>query len=264
MENLIQQILSDQSLLINNYPDRKKVRKFIKRLFAFLFPSQEMTKKALETEYLGLKKDLQELLVGIKSHEKSTAISYQFFMNICETRKILLQDAAAIHDFDPAARSISEVVNTYPGFFAITVYRIANILYLLNVDAVPRIFTEYAHAITGIDIHPFASIGHPFCIDHGTGVVIGETTVIGNNVKLFQGVTLGALSVSKQKSNFKRHPNIEDDVIIYSGATILGGTTVIGKGSVIGGNVWLTESVEANSKVFNANEIKIQEQQPLN
>ena len=143
----------------------------------------------------------------------------------------------------PAAKSREEVIRTYPGFYAVAAYRIAHQLHLLGIQGIPRIITEHAHSKTGIDIHPGAKIGNHFCIDHGTGVVIGETSVIGNHVKIYQGVTLGALSVNKEDATKKRHPTLEDNVVVYAGATILGGGTVIGRGSVIGGNVWLTESV---------------------
>ena len=151
---------------------------------------------------------------------------------------------------DPAAKSINEVVQTYPGFYAIAAFRIANELHRLGSVGIPRVITEHAHSKTGIDIHPGAKIGAHFCIDHGTGVVIGETTVIGNHVKIYQGVTLGALSVDKSDAERKRHPTIEDNVVIYAGATILGGETVIGHDSVIGGNVWLTRSVPPHSKIY--------------
>jgi serine O-acetyltransferase len=166
----------------------------------------------------------------------------------------LLKDAEAIAKHDPAAASAEEVIMAYPGFYAIAVYRLSHEIYKLKVKMLPRLFTEYAHSKTGIDIHPGATIGEGFFIDHGTGIVIGETATIGNNVKIYQGVTIGAL-LAKGKQETKRHPAIEDDVIIYAGATILGGDTVIGQGSIIGGNVWLTNSVPANSFVYQKNEI---------
>jgi serine O-acetyltransferase len=151
---------------------------------------------------------------------------------------------------DPAAKSFEEVILSYPGFQAITVHRLAHYFWKAQVPLIPRMMSEMVHGSTGIDIHPGAEIGESFFIDHGTGVVIGETTVIGSNVKLYQGVTLGALSVKKEEGNRKRHPTIEDDVTIYSNATILGGETVIGRGSIIGGNVWITESVPPNTTVY--------------
>ncbi|HSN59763.1 MAG TPA: hypothetical protein VLR49_02430, partial [Ferruginibacter sp.] len=151
----------------------------------------------------------------------------------------------------------------YPGFYATAVYRLSNQLWKQGVKLLPRVFAEYAHSKTGIDIHPGATIGSSFFIDHGTGIVIGETTVIGNNVKIYQGVTLGALSVNKEQAKSKRHPTIEDNVVIYSGATILGGDTIIGSNSVIGGNVWLTNSVLPESIVYHKSEISIRDKNPL-
>jgi serine O-acetyltransferase len=169
-------------------------------------------------------------------------------------RRMLSADVRATFDGDPAAKSHDEIIFSYPGIFAQTVYRIAHRLSELDVPTLPRIMSEHAHSETGIDIHPNATIGENFVIDHGTGVVIGETTIIGNNVRIYQGVTLGALSLpphaGQRYRGKKRHPTIEDDVIIYSGATILGGETVIGARSVIGGNVWITESVPADTKVI--------------
>ena len=171
-----------------------------------------------------------------------------------EIRDVLESDVQAAYDGDPAAKSHDEIIFSYPGLYAIFVYRVAHKLYEMGIPLMPRTMTEYAHGLTGIDIHPGAAIGGRFVIDHGTGVVIGETTKIGENVRIYQGVTLGALSLPKNAGEAlrdkKRHPTIEDDVIIYSGATILGGDTVIGKGSVIGGNVWLTQSVPPGTRVI--------------
>lgn len=166
---------------------------------------------------------------------------------IPEIRRKVTMDIQAALRGDPAAGSVEEIILSYPGIEAITVYRIAHELHTNGVPIIPRIMSEYIHGKTGIDIHPGATIGESFFIDHGTGVVIGETTVIGNKVKLYQGVTLGALSVRKEQSCCKRHPTIEDNVTIYAGATILGGDTVIGHGSIIGGNTWVTESVPPRS-----------------
>ncbi|KJS31535.1 MAG: serine acetyltransferase [Desulfatitalea sp. BRH_c12] len=173
---------------------------------------------------------------------------------IPEIRRMLATDVQATFDGDPAAKSHDEIIFSYPGIFAVMVHRVAHRLFELEVPLLPRIMNEHAHSVTGIDIHPGAIIGPRFVIDHGTGVVIGETTHIGKNVRIYQGVTLGALSLPKnageQYRGKRRHPTIEDDVIIYSGATILGGDTVIGARSVIGGNVWLTESVPADMTVM--------------
>ncbi len=172
------------------------------------------------------------------------------FREIPELRRLLNDDVRAAYDGDPAAKSFEEIVFSYPSIEALVAYRIANVFYKAGVPMIPRIITEHAHSRTGVDISPGANIGHRFFIDHGTGVVIGETTVIGNDVKLYQGVTLGALSVPRRDDDRKRHPTIEDKVTIYAGATILGGDTVIGAGSVIGGNVWLTKSVPPGSRIF--------------
>ncbi|MGD9172648.1 MAG: serine acetyltransferase [Desulfobacterales bacterium] len=185
--------------------------------------------------------------------EQGHRLALQFLEAIPGLRKALAADVRATYEGDPAAKSTDEIIFSYPGILAITVYRIAHILLNFGVPLLPRIMTEYAHSTTGIDIHPASKIGKNFVIDHGTGVVIGETSEIGNNVRIYQGVTLGALSIPKGASDEfrgrKRHPTIEDDVIIYSGATILGGETIIGARSVIGGNVWLTESVPPDTTV---------------
>lgn len=172
------------------------------------------------------------------------------FQRLPELRRLLNGDVVAAFEGDPAAKSIEEVVFSYPAIQAITAHRVAHVLYQAKVPMIPRILSEYAHSETGIDIHAGAQIGERFFIDHGTGVVVGETSVIGDNVKLYQGVTLGALSTKREKAGSKRHPTLEDDVTIYSGATILGGETVIGKGSTIGGNVWVTASVPAGTRIF--------------
>jgi serine O-acetyltransferase len=184
--------------------------------------------------------------------EWPAAVTLRFLHRIPAIRALLSKDVLAAFQGDPAANSVEEVIFSYPSIEAITVHRIAHELYRENIPMLPRIMAEAVHASSGIDIHPGASIGESFFIDHGTGVVIGETTVIGNSVKLYQGVTLGALSLARGgsgESQGKRHPTLEDDVTIYAGATILGGHTVIGKGSVIGGNVWLVESVPPGSRI---------------
>ena len=187
------------------------------------------------------------------------AISKAFFSRLPSIYYLLNTDIQAIHLGDPAAHTPFEVIRAYPGFYGLCFYRIAHVLHQLEVPLLPRILTEFAHSKTGIDIHPAAQIGEYFMIDHGTGIVIGETSIIGKNVKMYQGVTLGALSISKSMALQKRHPTIEDDVVIYSGATILGGDTLIGAGSVIGGNVWLTQSVPRGSLVYHNPEITVVE-----
>ena len=179
----------------------------------------------------------------------------QFLARLPRAREVLATDVQAAFDGDPAATCVDEIIFSYPGLFAVTVYRVAHELFNLKVPLIPRIMTEHAHQRTGIDIHPGTSIGSRFFIDHGTGVVIGSTAVIGDNVKLYQGVTLGAFSFDKDANgrlvrHTKRHPTIEDDVVVYAGATILGGETVVGRGAVIGGNVWLTHSVPPGTRVL--------------
>lgn len=187
--------------------------------------------------------------------DMSEKYAAEFFKKFPKLRELLAEDVQAAYEGDPAAQNADEIIFSYPGMLAISTYRIAHELHIAGVPLIPRIMTEYAHGITGIDIHPGATIGKSFFIDHGTGVVIGETTDIGNRVRIYQGVTLGALSVPKDGAGpsmrgRKRHPTIEDDVTIYAGATILGGSTVIGKGSTIGGNVWLVESIPPNTRVI--------------
>jgi len=185
--------------------------------------------------------------------EKGQQIAYRLLELVPSLRKTLATDIRATFEGDPAAGSYDEIIFSYPGIFAVTVYRVAHEIYRQGVPLLPRIMTEHAHSVTGIDIHPAADIGESFVIDHGTGVVIGETAEIGKNVRIYQGVTIGALSLPKEAGKRyrgrKRHPTIEDDVIIYSGATILGGETVIGRRSVIGGNVWITKSVPPDTRV---------------
>ncbi len=213
---------------------------------------------------------LEQRLILILDATKSCLIgdhrmlSAAFFQQVPEIYRVLNTDIEAIHAGDPAAISEFEVIRAYPGFYALCFYRIANALHLLDVPLVPRILTEFAHSKTGIDIHPAATIDEYFMIDHGTGIVIGETSVIGKNVKIYQGVTLGGLSISKAMAKQKRHPTIGDNVVIYSGATILGGDTIIGEGSVIGGNVWLTKSVPPGSLVFHDPEITVVENKFIN
>jgi serine O-acetyltransferase len=184
-------------------------------------------------------------------HAVAEHVIDDFFNELPHIRSLLALDMEAAFRGDPAAKSAEEVIVSYPGFYAVTVHRLAHFFWERQVPLIPRMMSEVVHGRTGIDIHPGAAIGESFFIDHGTGVVIGETTVIGKNVKLYQGVTLGALSVRKEEADKKRHPTIEDDVTIYAGATILGGRSVIGRGSIIGGNVWLTSSVPPNTRVYN-------------
>ena len=200
--------------------------------------------------------DLQKEIALLCPGRDAKAIVDEFVAALPEVRRLVETDVDAAYDGDPAATSRMEVVMAYPGLYAVTVHRLAHVLYKLKVPILPRVMSELAHSKTGIDIHPGATIGERFFIDHGTGVVIGETTVIGRNVRLYQGVTLGGLSFAKDDNGalvkgLKRHPDIEDNVVIYANATILGGDTTIGHDSEIGGSVWLIESVPPNSRVYN-------------
>ena len=200
--------------------------------------------------------DLQKEIVLLCPGRDAKEIVDEFVAALPEVRRLVDTDVQAAYDGDPAATSRMEVVMAYPGLYAVTIHRLAHVLYKLKVPIIPRVMSELAHSKTGIDIHPGATIGERFFIDHGTGVVIGETTVIGRNVRLYQGVTLGGLSFDKDSNGalvkgLKRHPNIEDNVVIYANATILGGDTTIGHDSEIGGNVWIKESVPPYSRVYN-------------
>jgi serine O-acetyltransferase len=199
-----------------------------------------------------LQSELSSFILACSNFEAPhcNQLANQFFDHLPFLYQTLNTDISAIYHGDPAARTQFEVIRTYPGFYAISFYRIAHVLFGFDIPLLPRILTEHAHSKTGIDIHPAAIIGEYFHIDHGTGIVIGETSSIGRNVKIYQGVTLGALSVRKDLAGKKRHPTVGDRVVIYSGATILGGDTIIGDDSVIGGNVWLTKSVPPHSKVY--------------
>lgn len=229
---------------------------FFDKLLGFLFP--EFSSKKFENFdefnhfHTALQNDFRFILTKRKSIDDvdDEALLQKLFDKLPEIKSQLILDTQAIFDGDPAATSLEEVVRTYPGFYAIAAYRMAHHLYDMGLTLIARIISSHAHNKTGIDIHPAATIGSHFCIDHGTGVVIGETTNIGNHVKIYQGVTLGALSVQKSDAAKKRHPIIEDHVVIYAGATILGGKTVVGHHSIVGGNVWLTESLPPHSKKY--------------
>jgi len=250
-----------------DFPDKDLAINFTEALFRFLFvpgKAQLSGKVSLRKAYDGLRNTFSALVFDmLPDKQQVTAHTDDFFDTLHIIYEQLLKDAAAILAFDPAAVSVQEVLTAYPGFFATAVYRIAHQLYRQQLAALPRLLTEYAHSRTGIDIHPGAQIGESFFIDHGTGIVIGETTVIGNHVKIYQGVTIGALNVAKQLAAQKRHPTIEDNVIIYSGATILGGETVIGHDSIIGGNVWLTSSIAPYSIVYHKSEVVLRDKFPL-
>lgn len=259
-----EEILRNRNQHASVFPSREKIYRFVDRLEELLFPqlsgeSTFFSVEEIEGSFAVLGRDLKTILRAQQTNMRCEAddVVRDFFDALPGIYRKLWLDAEAIHAGDPAAGSVDEVISAYPGFFAIYTHRISHELNRHGVPILPRILTEYAHVKTGIDIHPGATIGDRFCIDHGTGVVVGESTVIGRNVKIYQGVTLGALSVSKDLARQKRHPTLEDNVVVYSNATILGGSTVIGHDSVIGGNVWLTRSVPPYSIVYHTNQIKV-------
>ena len=240
-------------------PNKKGVEITVKKIFKLLFPFNEnLTEEVVHISDESLYDQLVSIFMGLTPYHANTL--EQFIDSLRGVKQELLKDARFIFESDPAAKELIEVIAIYPGFFAIYCYRIAHVINNLQVPLLPRMITEYSHKITGIDIHPGAKIGNPFSIDHGTGIVIGETASIGNNVKVYQGVTLGALSVDKGKASSKRHPTIEDNVVLYAGCTILGGNTVVGRNSIIGGNVWLTESIAPFSVVYHKSEIVVRDQ----
>ncbi|MCK4749197.1 MAG: serine acetyltransferase [Bacteroidales bacterium] len=245
-------------------PSMVQTHEFVDNLIHTLFPIKRNStvdagEIAMEMDRCAIK--LEELLYSIRKSLDAPpeVLVEEFFSRVPAAFHQLVADANSITRFDPAARGVSEIILCYPGFFCISVYRMAHILYDLKVPVLPRVMSEYAHEKTGIDIHPGAEIASPFFIDHGTGVVIGETAQIGKEVKIYQGVTLGALSVDKEMANTKRHPTIEDHVIIYAGSTILGGNTVIGHHTVVGGNTWITESIIPYSVVFRNHRVVVKD-----
>ena len=244
-------------------PNKSEVEIFADELLMLMFPhfSDRNFKNPDDIKVVlsFLEKKLCHIITPLKEklEDEPQELAELFFSHLPDIHDRLILDAESITRNDPAAKNVDEVILTYPGFLAISIYRIAHIFNNISIPLFPRVLTEYAHRLTGIDIHPAALIGNSFCIDHGTGIVIGETTVIGNNVKIYQGVTLGALSVKKNLSKTKRHPTIEDNVVIYSNATILGGDTIIGHDSTIGGNVWLTAGVPPYSVVYHKSDIKL-------
>ncbi len=239
-------------------------QQFIENLIHALFPIRKSCavdegEIAIELDRSAVK--LRELLYSIRKTLDRTPeeITDVFFSRLPEAFEELTADAVAVSRFDPAASCIEEIILCYPGFYAISVYRMAHILYELKVPVLPRIMAEFAHEKTGIDIHPGARIASPFFIDHGTGIVIGETARIGKEVKIYQGVTLGALTVERSMANTKRHPTIEDNVVIYAGSTILGGGTVVGHHTVVGGNTWITESILPHSVVYRNHRVVVKD-----
>lgn len=268
LNDLIRNIMMRQSS-VEAVPSNKTISIWTERLLEVLFPELSLKSFTTEDEIKKVLKELQDELTSMLNATKdchdcdNAIIAADFFQKLPEICRLLKTDVEATISGDPAAKSEFEVIRAYPGFYALSLFRIAHVLYDLKVPLLPRIITEHAHSKTGIDIHPGANIGEYFMIDHGTGIVIGETTVIGTHVKVYQGVTLGALSVEKSMAAQKRHPTIEDHVIIYSNATILGGETRVGHHSIIGGNVWLTSSVAPGSLVYHKSEITILEGKTL-
>lgn len=255
-------ILEKQSN-IEAVPSNQVIEDWAYNLLNLVFPERSSTfmgtLEEIKDSFRKSKADLVQILNSTKACNDcdNEAIAGQFFDGFPDLYRRMKTDISAILNGDPAAKNEFEIIRTYPGFLAISFYRVAHSLYELDIPLIPRLLTELAHSKTGIDIHPGAVIGEYLYIDHGTGIVIGETTIIGDHVKMYQGVTLGGLSVEKIFANTKRHPTIEDRVVIYAGATILGGDTIIGHDCVIGGNVWLTKSVPPNSTVYHQSTVKV-------
>ena len=245
-------------------PDKKEIISILGDIQGLFFPAYfadcthsatSFAEERISSISFKIKKQIELALIakeGKDSGKRAKEIANDFISNLPKVHAMLIKDVEATFEGDPAAESKEAIIFSYPGLYAIFVYRVANLLYKSGVPFVPRIMTEHAHSMTGIDINPGATIGEYFFIDHGTGIVIGETTEIGNHVKIYQGVTLGALSPRQGQSlsGVKRHPTVCDNVTIYSGASILGGETVIGEGAVIGGNSFITESISAGAKVY--------------
>lgn len=254
-EAFLQQLYTEHTRC-NKLPSPRLIEDWLDGLLQFLFPELSTlrfsSEQSFRLHYSTNDLKLYSILDAMSEElsEGPEAVRCAFELQLPDIRAALIEDAEAILAGDPAAVSRVEVITTYPGFYTLAVHRIAHALHRLGVCLLGRILSEIAHSKTGIEIHPGARIGRRFCIDHGTGVVIGETVIIGNDVKMYQGVTLGALSVQKEMARTKRHPTIEDGVVIYAGATILGGDTVIGANSIIGGNTWIVRSVPPDSRIY--------------
>lgn len=246
-------------------PSRNEIIGIIKTMQSVMFPDYfrinenkgKSGEEILDALFVSLKREISSAYAFFDEDSvvDTESVAYSVLETLPEIKEKLMKDVIAIYEGDPAARSPEEIILSYPGFYAISIYRMAHEFYVRSIPYIARIMTEYAHEKTGVDIHAGATIGEYFCIDHGTGIVIGETTTIGDRVKIYQGVTLGAKSFELDKDGnpvkgIKRHPDIGNGCVIYANATILGGNTKIGDGSVIGGNVWLTHSVPAGEKVY--------------
>ena len=275
IEGIVDAILEDYNggrdidkIDLFSHPDKAVITDMIQKLLRIVYPGFYRDKSyrfynvkhnlsmLIEDVMYNLNRQVSLMLIAhgtdaAEAENQAQQVCVEFFNNIPKVRALVQTDVQAAYDGDPAATSKDEVIFCYPGLFAITVYRLAHVLYELKVPMLPRIMSEHAHSVTGIDIHPGATVGHHFFIDHGTGIVIGETTVIGSGVKIYQGVTLGALSTraGQKLAGKKRHPTIEDNVVIYANTTVLGGSTVVGSNSVLAGNTFITASVPPNSKV---------------
>ena len=264
---LVDQLIAQRPTYRYEHLKRIQAESFLHGVLSLLFPHfvQGVYGRAeLLAVSARVEADLTELLAAVGLHDETAAeVVEAFFNKLTAVGECLTQDAQFIADGDPAASSPDEVILAYPGFFAICAHRVAHQLYRRKVPIVPRLIAEYAHERSGCDIHPGAQLGCPFFIDHATGIVIGETARIGDRVKLYQGVTLGALSVNKELANEQRHPIIENDVIIYANATVLGGETRVGAGTIIGGNVFLTASVAPNSVVYHKSEVRVRHSEEL-
>lgn len=247
-DSIIKKIISNRATPRLDFSIKHKTEQFTDDLFYTLFDAES----CVETNINKLEVLFSEIyqLACFDDTKPCADVWDSFLQKLPTLLEKLNFDANACLNFDPASKSVEEVYIAYPGFFAIAIHRFCHELHALNVPLIPRLMSEYAHRLTGVDIHPGATIGNSFFIDHATGIVIGETTIIKDNVKMYQGVTLGALQVKKSLQNTKRHPTVEENVIIYANATILGGDTVIGANSTIGGNVWITKSIPNNSFVY--------------
>ena len=257
----------------SDVPSMTETHQFVDDIVNLLFPIKEnkdISLRDIEKRLDRMKLSLKELLIPLSKdiHKTPKEIAVDFFNELPVIFRLMLEDADTFMKSDPAAERVEEVILCYPGFYCLSVHRMAHVLYKMGIPVLPRVMSEYVHSKTGIDIHPGASLGRNLFIDHGTGIVIGETTIVGDNVKIYQGVTLGALYVEKSMADTKRHPTIENNVIIYAGSTILGGKTIVGHDTIIGGNVWLTESVLPHSVVYRQHKTVVRDsktfEEPIN